>query len=183
MKKRYTIYLSKTVADRFDAVAKVLGAKSALVEKALDRQLDPDRIQRHDEALMRRMDGVVKGFADVQRDVAIATETLSLYVRYFLTITPPVPKVDQDVARAVGRERFQVFVAQVGRRLAGNHRLITEVLESIVATNPNLLADAVDDAPLRSLSQVAEVWPPAASPVSASNGQAPSHHQEDDGHA
>jgi hypothetical protein len=53
MKKRYTIYLSKKVADRFDAVAKVLGAKSALVEKALDRQLDPDRVQRHDEALLR----------------------------------------------------------------------------------------------------------------------------------
>ena len=52
----------KKVADRFDAVAKVLGAKSALVEKALDRQLDPDRVQRHDEALLRRMDGVVKGF-------------------------------------------------------------------------------------------------------------------------
>jgi hypothetical protein len=180
MKKRYTIYLSKTVADRFDAVAKVLGAKSALVEKALSRQLDPDRVQKHDEALLRRMDGVVKGFADVQRDVAIATETLSLYVRYFLTITPSVPKVDQDVARAVGRERFQVFVAQVGRRLAGDHRLITEVLESIVATNPNLLADAVDDGPLRSLSSAVEFRPPTTSPASASNGQA--QQAEDDGH-
>ena len=182
MKKRYTVYLSKKVADRFDAVARVLGAKSALVEKALDRQLDPDRIQRHDEALLRRMDGVVKGFADVQRDVAIATETLSLYVRYFLTITPPVPKIDQEAARALGSERFQVFVAQVGRRLASDHRLITEVLESIVATNPNLLADAVDDGPLRSLSSAAEARPPA-SPVSASNGQAPSDQPEDDGHA
>jgi hypothetical protein len=183
MKKRYTIYLSKTVADRFDAVARVIGAKSALVEKALDRQLDPDRIQKHDEALLRRMDGVVKGFADVQRDVAIATETLSLYVRYFLTITPPVPKIDQEAARALGRERFQVFVAQVGRRLASDHRLITEVLESILATNPDLLAAAIDDDPLKFRSPAAEVWPLTAKAVPAANGQAPSYQSEDDGHA
>jgi hypothetical protein len=182
MKKRYTIYLSTNVADRFDAVARVLGAKSALVEKALDRQLDPDRIQRHDEALLRRMDGVVKGFAEVQRDVAIATETLSLYVRYFLTITPPVPKIDQEAARALGRERFRVFVAQVGRRLAGDHRLITEVLESIVATNPDLLADAIDDGLVKSRSPGAEIRPFEAKPTSASNGQAPTPLQEEDYH-
>jgi hypothetical protein len=177
MKKRYTIYLSQKVADRFDAVAKVLGAKSALVEKALDRQLDPDRIQKHDQALLRRMDGVVKGFAEVQRDVAIATETLSLYVRYFLTITPPVPKIDQEAARAIGRERFQVFVAQVGRRLAGDHRLITEVLQSIVATNPDLLADAIDDGPLKPRATSAEIGP------SISNGRGQPPPSEDDGHA
>jgi hypothetical protein len=172
MKKRYTIYLSKKVADRFDAVAKVLGAKSAVVEKALDRQLDPDRIQRHDEALLRRMDGVIKGFADVQRDVTIATETLSLYVRYFLTITPPVPKLDQEAARALGRERFQVFVAQVGRRLASDHRLITEVLESIVATNPDLLADAIDDGLVKSRPPGAELRSFEAGTDPKSNGQA-----------
>jgi hypothetical protein len=182
MKKRYTIYLSKKVADRFDAVARVLGAKSALVEKGLDRQLDPDRIQRHDEALLRRMDGVVKGFADVQRDVAIATETLSLYVRYFLTVTPPVPKVDQEAARAIGRERFQVFVAQVGRRLAGDHRLITEVLESIMATNPNLLADATDDGLVRPRSSGAEGWPLTAKSAPGPNGQAPTPLPEEDRH-
>jgi hypothetical protein len=182
MKKRYTIYLSKTVADRFDAVARVIGAKSALVEKALDRQLDPDRIQKHDEALLRRMDGLVKGFGDVQRDVAIATETLSLYVRYFLTITPPVPKVDQDAAKALGRERFQVFVAQVGRRLATDHRLISEVLESIVATNPDLLADAIDDGPLKPRSTGAEVRPLTAKSVPSSNGQIPTPLPGEDRH-
>lgn len=182
MKKRYTIYLSRKVADRFDAVARVIGAKSALVEKALDRQLDPDRIQKHDEALLRRMDGVVKGFADVQRDVAISTETLSLYVRYFLTITPPVPKIDQDAARALGRERFQVFVAQVGRRLASDHRLITEVLESIVATNPDLLADAIDDGLVKARSPGAGIRPFEANSDPKSNGQASQSSLEDESH-
>ena len=171
MKKRYTIYLSKPLANRFDAIAKVPGTKSALVEKALDRQLDPDRIQKHDEALLRRMDGMMKGFADLQRDIAIVTETLSLYVRYFLTVTPPVPKAEQESAHILGRERFQVFVAQVGRRLATDHRLVSEVLESIVATNPDLLAEAVDDGPLPPSTSGATVHPftPAAAngPVAA----------------
>lgn len=179
MKKRYTVYLSKPLANRFDAISRVPGTKSALIEQALERQLDPDRIHKHDEALLRRMDGLVKGLGNVQRDVAVATETLSLYVRYFLTITPPVPKSEQEEARTLGRERFEVFVAQIGRRLAGDHRLFSEVLESIVATNPDLLADAIDDAPLRSRSETADVHPFPMPNAPSANGQADSeetHH-------
>ena len=42
----------------------------------------------------------------LERDLGIATETLALFVRYFLTVTPPLPNTDQDAARALGRERF-----------------------------------------------------------------------------
>ena len=82
-------------------------------------------------------------------DMAVATETLSLFVRYFLTITPPLPLDDQESVRLLGKERFQVFVAQVGRQLAGSQRLVTEVLEVIVAQRPDLLASAGIDAPLK----------------------------------
>jgi hypothetical protein len=82
--------------------------------------------------------------------VAIATETLALFVRYYLTITPPLPQSEQEPARLLGRERFQVFVAQIGRRLAGDQRLVSEVLETIAANEPDLFATAGDDAPLKS---------------------------------
>ncbi len=145
-KRKFTIYLSRSVADRFNAVARVNGAKSALVEKALDRQLDPDRAKRQDEALLRRMDGLSKGLSVIERDVAIATETLSLFVRYYLMVTPPVSKDDQEAARTLGQSRFETFVVQVGRRLATDQRLVSEVLESIVATNPDLLGAGMDEA-------------------------------------
>src|SRR5690606_25472323 len=105
--------------------------------------------------------------------VAIVTETLSLYVRYFLTVTPPVPKTEQDAARALGRERFEVFVAQIGRRLASDHRLFSEVLETIVATNPDLLADAIDDSSLRPRSASGDVHPSrtASAPAPAAERQ------------
>ena len=75
----------------------------------------------------------------------------------------------------MGCERFQVFVAQVGRRLASDHRLITEVSASIIATNPDLLADAIDDGPLTPRSPSAEVRPFTAKAVLASNCQAHHH--------
>jgi hypothetical protein len=71
-------------------------------------------------------------------------------VRYYLTITPPLPHSEQEPARLLGKERFQVFVAQIGRRLAGDQRLVSEVLETIAANEPDLFATAGDDAPLRS---------------------------------
>jgi hypothetical protein len=173
MKKRYTIYLSKPVADRFDWVARDNGAKSALIELALKCELDPQRLRTQEEAMIRRLDAMSKQTNIIERDVAIVTETLSLFVRYFLMITPPVAKADQDAARALGKERFQTFVAQVGRRLGSDHRLVSEVLETIVASRPDLLAEAADEAPSRPTPS-AEIKPfPSRAPANA-GGTAPS---------
>ena len=43
-----------------------------------------------------------------------------LFVRYELMINAPLPEGDQ-AARAVGRDRFEAFVARVGEALAGGH--------------------------------------------------------------
>ena len=149
-KSRYSIMLPHELAERLELAAKRRhGAKSAIVAEALDKHLNPERYPLIGEALHRRLDGVSKDLAVVGRDVAIATETVALFVRYFLTITPPLPEPEQEAARALGRERFQVFVAQIGRRLASDHRLVSEVLETIAERNPDLFATASDDAPLK----------------------------------
>src|SRR4029453_17092379 len=67
----------------------------------------------------RRLDDLDKTIAPFCRDVAILAETLALFVRYFLTITPVLPESEQESARRLGRERFEVFVPQVGQRLLG----------------------------------------------------------------
>ena len=136
-KKRYTLYLSRPLARKFDLVAQQRqGAKSALVEEALRASLEPQQHPGIEDALARRLDELNRAVATVARDVAIVTETLALFVRYFLTITPPLPQSEQEPARLLGKERFQVFVAQVGRRLAQDHRLVSEVLETIAANEP-----------------------------------------------
>ena len=160
MKQRTTLYMTPEAVDRLALVANYRkGAKSAIVEEALDRYLNPERNRLLDDAVLRRIDTLSKSVSHVARDVAIATETLSLFVRFFLTITPPLPQAEQDAARAHGRQRFETFVAQVGRRLVSDHRLVSEVLESIAATNPDLFATAPDDPTLKSTSANGAVEP------------------------
>ena len=149
-KKRYALYISRALASKFDLVAeKRHGSKSAMLEEALRLSLEPEKVPGVEEVLVRRLDELHRVVGIVNRDVAIVTEPLALFVRYFLMITPPLPQSEQEPARLLGRERFQVFVAQVGRRLATDHRLVTEVLETIASNNPDLFATAADDAPLR----------------------------------
>jgi predicted transcriptional regulator len=149
-KKRYTLYLSRPLARQFDLIAqKRNGAKSALVEEALRASLEPQQHPGIEEGLARRLNELSKSVATIKRDVAIATETLALFVRYYLTITPPLPQSEQEPARLLGKERFQVFVAQIGRRLAGDQRLVSEVLETIAVNDPDLFVTASDDAPLK----------------------------------
>lgn len=149
-KKRYTLYLSRPLARQFDIIARQRhGGKSALVEEALRASLVPERHSGVEEVLGRRLDDLSRSVSTIRRDVALATETLALFVRYFLTITPPLPQSEQEPARLLGKERFQVFVAQIGRRLAGDQRLVSEVLETIATNEPDLFATAGDDAPLK----------------------------------
>jgi len=169
-KKRYTLYLSRPLARQFDLVAgQRNGAKSALVEEALRLSLSPQQHPGLEEGLARRLDELSKSVATIKRDVAIVTETLALFVRYYLTITPPLPQSEQEPARLLGKERFQVFVAQIGRRLAGDHRLVSEVLETIAVNDPDLFVTAGDDAPLKNRSS----HPNGQAPQSSSQGEKP----------
>jgi hypothetical protein len=142
-KKRYTLYLSRPLARKFDTVARQrAGAKSALFEEAMRANLEPEPLSGLDDKLARRLDEMSRTAKIVQRDTAVVCETLALFVRYFLTITPPLPKSEQEPARLLGRERFETFVVQVGRRIASDQRLVSEVLESIAQNNPDLFATA-----------------------------------------
>ena len=147
-KKRYTLYITRPLARRFDEVSRTShGGKSALVEEALTASLRPREVPDNKDQIISRLDELTRAAKTIERDVAIVTETVALFVRYFLTITPPLPLDEQEPARLLGHERFQVFVAQVGKQLAGDQRLVSEVLETIVAHKPDLFAVAGVDAP------------------------------------
>jgi predicted DNA-binding protein len=161
-KKRYSVLLPHELAERFERVAGLRhGSKSAIVEEALDRRLNPDKYPFIGDALLRRLDEQSKSLATLKRDTVIIAEMVSLFVRYFLTITPPLGEREQQAARALGKERFQVFVAQIGRRLASDRRLVSEVLESIAVHNPDLLTGIGDDV----LPKVRPASPGDAAPV------------------
>jgi hypothetical protein len=53
-------------------------------------------------------------------------------VRFWLTVTPPLPDTAQPAAQAKGRERYEGFVEALGRRLAKGQTLAQEVSQDVV---------------------------------------------------
>jgi hypothetical protein len=140
-KKKYTLYLPVPLARKLDQVARDRhGAKSALVEEALRASFEPQPHAGVEEGLARRLNEISRTLATLARDQLVATETLALFVRYFLTATPPVPDSEQESARLTGRKRYEVLVAEVGRRVAEDRRLAAEVLQTIPIDQPDLFA-------------------------------------------
>ena len=71
-KKRYYILLSHELAERFERVAKLRhGAKSAVVEEALDRRLNPEKYPRIGDALLRRLMSDRRVVSDVLESIAL----------------------------------------------------------------------------------------------------------------
>jgi len=172
LKRRYSILLSDELAERFERVARRRnGAKSAIIEETLDRRLHPERYPLIDDAVLRRLDQLSKEMNALKRDVAIATEMVSLFVRYYLTVTPPLASSEHQAARTLGKERFQMFVTQIGRRIASDRRLVSDDLESIAVNDPELFAVAADDAPLEARPSNAGGSP--EDPADKPNGQQP----------
>lgn len=58
---------------------------------------------------------------------------MALFIRFWLTITPPLPNDAQAAAQAKGRERFEGFVEALGRRLQKGRSFLREIPEDIRA--------------------------------------------------
>ena len=139
MKPRINVYLEDHVAAQLALLCKRPGAnKSRIVSDALDQFLNPDQGVETFEALTRRLDRMSRSQERMDRNLSVTLETLALFIRYFLTITPPLSSSDQAHAHALGKERFEQFVAQVGRRLARDQNLLSELLETLADTRPDL---------------------------------------------
>jgi hypothetical protein len=136
MKPKIGVYLTTDVAKLLKLAVKQSGAtKSDIVNEALSRLLDPPPENDPREDVLRRLDRMAKRIRRIHRDVEIVAETLALHIRQFLMITPPVPKVDQDAAMKLGRERYQVFVAQIAKRVASDRGMVEEIMEKIAETH------------------------------------------------
>lgn len=155
MKPRLCVYLSDQVDQRLGVAARRPGtSKSAITDAALAAFLSPERDDQRDAAIIRRLDRVSRQLDRLERDQTIVSETLALFVRYYLTITPPLPEAEQDAARPLGKERFEFFVAQLGRRLAGGRNMIRDVLEEISAEESDFFTQEEIDA-LRAVKEAA----------------------------
>lgn len=129
---RLNIFIEPGHARRLDELAAMKGlSKSSIIAAALASFLSPDAADRRDAAFAKRLDRLSNQFDKLERDQTILIETLALYVRYFLTVSAPVPEAQQEAARAQGRLRFQQFIEQLGRNLMRGRSLVKEVHEEV----------------------------------------------------
>jgi hypothetical protein len=118
-------------------------SRSAIVEAAVASFLSPDGADRREAAFTRRLDRLSRQMQRLERDVGIAAETLALFIRFWLTVTPPLPNEAQAAAQVKGRERFEGFVEALGRRLQKGQSFLREIPDDVIASkagDPNAQA-------------------------------------------
>lgn len=117
-KLRHQLYLDPSVSARLEALSQKPGMnKSAVLQDALISWLDRRGVNELDTHFGERLNRFSAHLNRIERDQRILLESLSLFVRLTLLRDAHLPEPDAGT-RALARQRFEQFVAQVGRRLA-----------------------------------------------------------------
>jgi hypothetical protein len=127
-KARLSVYLDPDMLAQLTELAdRKQQSKSLIAEAAITSFLTPDDADRREAAVARRLDLLTRQGQRLERDLSIAAETLALFIRFWLSVTPPLPETAQAAAQAKGRERFESFLETLGRRLAKGQSVLREV--------------------------------------------------------
>jgi predicted transcriptional regulator len=134
VRTKHTFRLPPDLAAQLADYAGRKGVPQALVvETALSSYLSPDGSERMEAALGRRLDRLTRQVERLERHSTISNEALALFVRFWLTSTPPLPDAARPAAQAKGRERYEGFVEALGRRLAKGQTLAQEISQDVVS--------------------------------------------------
>jgi len=131
-KDRLNVYFDPALSGELEALAarrKV--SKSQIVEAALAAFLSPDGADQREAAIVRRLDRLTRAVERLERNQSIGNEAMALFIKFWLTTTPPLPDEMREAAQSSGKERYDGFVEALGRRLAKGKTLTKEVSEDI----------------------------------------------------
>ena len=130
MKKKrcLSVYLDPEVtAQLTELAARKKQPRTLVAEAAITSFLTPDSADQREAAFARRLDLLTRQVERMEHDLAVTVEALALFIRFWLTVTPPLPESAQAAAQAKGRERFESFLETLGQRLAKGQSLLREV--------------------------------------------------------
>ena len=131
-KRRLSVYLDPDVMKALaDYAARRDQSRSLVAEAGIASFLSPDAAERQEAATTKRLDQLDRRMTRMERDLGISVEMLAVFVRFWLTTNPPLPEPAQAAARAQAGERYDAFVAALGRRLAKGPKLREEISEDV----------------------------------------------------
>ena len=129
---RMNVYFDPDLLAQVEALAlRRQVSKSAIIEAAVASFLSGDASDRLEAAMSRRLDRLGREIHALDEDLAVLGETLSLFIRIWLSSTPTLPESAQAAARAKGGERFDGFMQMLGRRLAAGDRFLKELSRDV----------------------------------------------------
>ena len=129
---RMNVYFDPALLKQIEALSlrrKV--SKSAIVEAAVASFLSGDTSEKLEAAMSRRLDKLGRQIDTLDEDLAVLGEAVSLFVQFWLLVTPPVPDGAQASAKVKGAERFKGFMQTLGRRLATGDRFLKELSRDV----------------------------------------------------
>lgn len=144
MRERLSLTLPSELLTRLNNLAdRRKLSRSAVAEAAIASFLSPDAQDMREAAFTRRLDRLSRQTARLERDMQLTADTLALYIRFWLTITPPLAPEAHAAAQIKGKERFEGFVQTLGKRLQQGSSFLSEIPDDI----PERGGERADDKP------------------------------------
>ncbi len=135
-KTPFSVYLDPEVMQALAAYADRRGKSRSLVaEAAIASFLSPDADEQREAAIAKRLDRLDRRQTRLERDVGIGVEMIALFIRFWLSNTPPPPETERAAMRRQGGDRYDAFIEALGRRLAKGPKVRQEIGEDVEAAS------------------------------------------------
>src|ERR1700689_2423079 len=90
---RLNVRVAAKVPEQLDTlVRRERRTQADIVETALLSLVSPDAIDRRDAIVTRRLDRQARQLEALQQELIVGTESLALFIRYFMSVTPALPE-------------------------------------------------------------------------------------------
>lgn len=110
------------MSEKLDRFCRSPGAtKSEIVARAVEAFIERRGMSELDQRYAKRLDRISNDLDRAGRDVEMILESLALFIRFTITLNAHTPLPD-TATQAIAQERFQKFIEQVGRQIAGGKR-------------------------------------------------------------
>ena len=128
-----SVYLDPDIMRALAAYADRRGkSRSLIAEAAIASFLSPDADEQREAATAKRLDRLDRRTTRLERDVGIGVEMIAMFVRFWLSNTPPPPEVERAAMRRQGGDRYDAFMEALGRRLAKGPKVRQEIGEDMI---------------------------------------------------
>ena len=130
----YSVRIPKYLDDAMEHVCcrRKGTTKKQIIEAALKEYFFPEGSDKKELELSRHLDRQERRTKANERYLEILGETLSLYIRVWLTQTMELPEDQQEEAKRIGGRRYRKFLDLLGQRLQAGKTLFEELPNDVV---------------------------------------------------